>query len=542
MRDAYRTRLVKVGPEFSELYYCFGWYEYFDYQKHPKDYCTFQSDRIQNWWGDRGDRVLVGIDVGPRVQSSVAEEICADWPGLTYGIEKAVFHQKPLQGNAKYASTNGMTCNTTSGQIGKYVEYRKGWNVEDVLVNGHSVWVTSRYGDNEEDYHFSGSKRTIVSVDSERKQCEYDYYTYDGYVKKGETWSVAKLNEAEYRYYGRRTANCSDLIPQGHADLPEQLSKFGEFTDVKDGNWPKAEGDEDPVIGWAYQIRREADTSFATKMKNPLHRAYSQAVGNVPKANSNSYQNIAAAYAAIKGVYNVVCGCADGRTIAAARKAGKSVVEYAKDVKNAITQGSTRAARKAARKSWDTMSNAWLTNRYVIATTKMDLEEYGAYILRESSKGDAATSYGTIVEDGVTYRCKVVFHPEKLASMGPLEKWWEYGFANPRYAVWDSIPFSFMVDWFIPIGDQLEAKDNSFFLTPYNLGLESVTYSCRYKSEGISCDYEIYTRWPGRAFEDVIPVGTTSDGSTSISMKDSYQQRENTRTAKRVIDSAAIFL
>jgi len=72
------------------------------------------------------------------------------------------------------------------------------------------------------------------------------------------------------------------------------------------------------------------------------------------------------------------------------------------------------------------------------------------------------------------------------------------GLSNPLSLAWELVPYSFVVDWFIPIGDILDA------MTP-PLGLDFVGGSCTFHYEG-----ELYSRiLPTPGSEEVTPAETT---------------------------------
>lgn len=67
--------------------------------------------------------------------------------------------------------------------------------------------------------------------------------------------------------------------------------------------------------------------------------------------------------------------------------------------------------------------------------------------------------------------CKVKSKGEIFVSDSTLRAISYYGIDNPSLALWEALPYSFVVDWFTGIGDYLQA------LTAFN-GLELRNYSC----------------------------------------------------------------
>lgn len=80
----------------------------------------------------------------------------------------------------------------------------------------------------------------------------------------------------------------------------------------------------------------------------------------------------------------------------------------------------------------------------------------------------------------------------------------EFGVHPDLKTVWDVIPLSFMVDYFLPIGDMLESlHPRGWFAPTLSLsGGHSVKYTVEQfprglRREGDSCEYEVYLRNPG---------------------------------------------
>jgi hypothetical protein len=74
----------------------------------------------------------------------------------------------------------------------------------------------------------------------------------------------------------------------------------------------------------------------------------------------------------------------------------------------------------------------------------------------------------------------------------------QLGLAPDSYVAWDMTPFSFMVDWFIPVGDILNVLDQTVLLQNY-WDISSVCYSISYSKEVNGYPAKFYTRWVGSA-------------------------------------------
>lgn len=64
------------------------------------------------------------------------------------------------------------------------------------------------------------------------------------------------------------------------------------------------------------------------------------------------------------------------------------------------------------------------------------------------------------------------------------------GLTNPAAIVWDTVPFSFVVDWFLPVNKFLNSFDDSL-----GLGIENVSHSVTIRTMGD----ERYSNWMGRS-------------------------------------------
>jgi hypothetical protein len=145
-------------------------------------------------------------------------------------------------------------------------------------------------------------------------------------------------------------------------------------------------------------------------------------------------------------------------------------------------------------KSWQ---DAWLQYRYVYKTTKSDIEENISFLRRNLSVLDTGLStYGithrTVNGIDVTMRCDIKMKRRELSTLKKLgEALYMYGLSPDLYIIWDSIPFSFIVDWFLPVGDLASAVDRRNAFSRGNYEFESIIYSLSYEIDG--CRY--YSRW-----------------------------------------------
>ena len=145
---------------------------------------------------------------------------------------------------------------------------------------------------------------------------------------------------------------------------------------------------------------------------------------------------------------------------------------------------------------FDTAKEAWLAWRYSYNTTKSDITELATLVDRLCDLQDSlkpirvyGVAYGS---DGAAYHAAIdvdpcQFLPDDFTSLART--------ANARISltnVWDMIPYSFVVDWFLPIGDMCKNIDE--WLNQSDWVINTVWYSYAH----ISLDSErVYFRFRG---------------------------------------------
>lgn len=146
------------------------------------------------------------------------------------------------------------------------------------------------------------------------------------------------------------------------------------------------------------------------------------------------------------------------------------------------------------------ISDAWLGFRYVFNTTKADIQELSSYVerMRAFKQYDMRTvrSYGTtsFESHGITYvvKCSITVRTEDISGIyNAVER---FGVALDAYNIWDMIPYSFMVDWFLHIGDLLEkarTRRYAMRLTPVDCWF-SISYTFE---NNAGCIQNDYYRW-----------------------------------------------
>lgn len=152
------------------------------------------------------------------------------------------------------------------------------------------------------------------------------------------------------------------------------------------------------------------------------------------------------------------------------------------------------------------LGGLWLSYRYQYQTTKLDAEEAIQFVHRHMDLGDWTSlhNYGmateSIVIDNsepvtVVCRCCLDISPKELDTLG--KAWralYTYGLTPSFYVVWDMIPYSFIVDWLIPIGQVAAAWDAE---REYNgkYDIINTIFSLSYYRNSPRGLVKFYTRW-----------------------------------------------
>lgn len=230
-----------------------------------------------------------------------------------------------------------------------------------------------------------------------------------------------------------------------------------------------------------------------------LQHAVRDACDNLPKLNDNSIQNILELTSFIKAL----------------------VVDKKVEIPN-------------------NLQSAWLAYRYSFKTTKMDLEEALQFVKRnvdlngwEQSLRAHGTCCKNLYGTDVVATCSFQITPKHLST---LKKIWRaldtYGLTPDFYVVWDSIPYSFIVDWFLPVGDMLSTKDVSTMrLSGEYYEITNVSYSLKYIRRYHDGDVSCYARWAGSLPSNLNPLYWFDCNAPS-----------DTTLVQRILDAGSLFV
>lgn len=178
-------------------------------------------------------------------------------------------------------------------------------------------------------------------------------------------------------------------------------------------------------------------------------------------------------------------------------------------------------------------ADVWLTWRYVINTTKADVEDISstrsrvAELTRQLKAGNRLmTTHG---EGSSPWGVCHVSLTYAIADVLELNNFIGYTERMLAYDAWDLIPFSFIVDWFYSVGDLLH--DISIHNTAMKLQAQSAWYSYSYTdtSGGGQCKRYFRRRL------NYVP-GIPDDVSYVV------DRNGDTRALKRSIDSLSILI
>lgn len=151
--------------------------------------------------------------------------------------------------------------------------------------------------------------------------------------------------------------------------------------------------------------------------------------------------------------------------------------------------------------------DAWLGGRYIWCTSVSDANQGFEYVMHKIWQQMRVISqemkcHGTATVGDTAFSCTFVTRERALTSLNRfIEKGYELGLEPNAYVMWDFVPFSFVCDWFIPIGDSLDAYTKASHYCPLyydyinHFGPYSLCYSLKYKVKTVVGYIEVYHRW-----------------------------------------------
>lgn len=114
------------------------------------------------------------------------------------------------------------------------------------------------------------------------------------------------------------------------------------------------------------------------------------------------------------------------------------------------------------------IKDAWLAYRYAYTTTCLDVREYSDYIdriqnLTELAAPDTIKCHGSSTDSrGFRYHCVMKVKTSDALPSDMKSTLSQFGLEMSAVNSWDMVPYSFVVDWFIPVSDILEQFEAQF--------------------------------------------------------------------------------
>lgn len=114
------------------------------------------------------------------------------------------------------------------------------------------------------------------------------------------------------------------------------------------------------------------------------------------------------------------------------------------------------------------IKDAWLAYRYAYTTTCLDVREYSDYVdriqnLTELAAPDTIKCHGSSTDSrGFRYHCVMKVKTSDALPSDMKSTLSQFGLELSAVNSWDMVPYSFVVDWFIPVSDILEQFEAQF--------------------------------------------------------------------------------
>ncbi len=169
---------------------------------------------------------------------------------------------------------------------------------------------------------------------------------------------------------------------------------------------------------------------------------------------------------------------------------------------------------KRPTQGWDNIPKLWLEYSYGWAPLISDVytmlnktfEVPSMYVRRvyryQSDHFSRTGTNGTNQGDGIntaywSHQFRGVTSGYVTVNQPALQAIAQYGITNPALVAWEAIPFSFVADWFVPIGDYIDKMGSTAGLL-----FKECSTTCTVTTKG-SASYDVYTWGPcgnGKAY------------------------------------------
>lgn len=303
-------------------------------------------------------------------------------------------------------------------------------------------------------------------------------------------------------------------------------------------------GETGDYAGYSFTIPEAVNTRITLEQ-----HAYKDAVDHLAHTWGNGLQNVAALVASIVFLRKHAFRHAEIQNFTV----GSDISTTRTDYPRWARQVTTRRFRYSWKKSWLSLEQImtgmprewrvmWLQYRYILMTSVLDSQELfekrltvsDAYSLKRIQQGNWERAYGishaTVRNVDITCRCRLRYRYKPFLQgfdrLGlTLE---DLSLIPDLYIVWDFVPYSFVVDWFVPYGDIFENVDTNQKLEE-NFDIRDVLFSLKYTHEWNGLEVTNYSRYR----------------SLPLSLNGLYWFSETVAgktMGKRLMDTAALFL
>lgn len=306
---------------------------------------------------------------------------------------------------------------------------------------------------------------TVVTKESERSQ-SFIRNSTSGYasLKRSGKW----INPL---YYGARKQAWS--YSQG--EFTDTVNKTGKFSQ----SW---QGVLDSSITSYCPGAEFPSYEFTYDEKSRLHALIDQAILLKLK---NSRINLAQSFAERQQTVDLIGTTA--RRLAAGfsslRKGNLADFAQAIGMQTPSLRRRRKFSKEHLRQPWLGACNAWLEYSYgwrplladVYAATDIFSKELPRPMNVSSQQtltvSNGSTVRGTYISSALSwrstlrYRKKIFYALDDNASSSLIKSASEIGLTNPALLAWELMPYSFVADWFVPVGSYLSTLDATFGLT-----------------------------------------------------------------------------
>lgn len=471
------------------------------------------------------------------------------------GWECDCYHVKVLDCPLRPYGTNtampGVYLEVTKSVIKRWQGYAMEYTPERV-----SVWQAGGYKHPSSGVWYSGKFVRVDIIPGPRVGQAYAL-SYRGVMPQSTYPSAATalaacLGATFYlqRTFAVPTYGTSDkLLYRGKVDYSNTL--YGEEC-IQDG-------EQTSYRMTAHSIRATAPYPFLENISSACADAYYDALkGTKAKMCDNTIQNVVALmvvgagigacinYArrnGIKALKNALCvevGNAisdlSGFTSPGAQvmigRGSKTTTSWLRKAAYKVSKQQKAATARTIRNTARTICAAWLGYHYAYSTSVADAEDALKYVDRQIRTAAAGMdhpfrSYGVCKytnEFGrlVTVRCRIRYRNKDIPkAMAYWDSAWRQGIELNPYVLWDSIPLSFVADWFLPVGDYASVISDLPHLTMF-IDMLNICYSLEYDHEVDGVVYNFYSRWHNNKtypIDDIVAGMQLHDGSQATAFR-----------------------